>query len=157
MSWPDELLERDFRPAKVAHITGRTQQLRRKWEERHFDFPLRDRLFGGDGETQWYSWVGVQMIALFGQVMEDTHSSDLARAALMVDPVENFPRRGTEFFEQDWRHRDEDCYLICNLSLDKPAFFLSGPNISSPPARAYIINLSDLQRELFDRLQEVPD
>lgn len=151
MNWPADLLSRDFRPSEVERITGYSQQLRRKWEERHFDFP-HSRLFGGDPKSQWYSWVGVQVVGLFGRVMEDVHSSEIARAAIMVDPVDGLQRDGLGTFEHDWRHQDGGMYAICDLSDSKPKFLTSGRNFIAP-ARHYVINLSQLQSELFNRVE----
>jgi len=153
--WDSATFGMDFKPAQVEAITGYSASLQRKWAERHFDFRGSQSVVGGEGKHRWYSWVGVQMLTLFGDVLTDLGSATEARAALMVDPVPGLTRHSRDLFEQDWRDRPRggDIVLVRDFGAINPLFLTSSTSNLSLPSRGYVYNLSALQRRLAERAE----
>jgi hypothetical protein len=159
--WPTLCFAR-FRPAQVEEITGVSVDLQRKWIERHFDFhdwPLHFAA-GSGGAHRRYRFAGVQMMAVFGDIMRDVGRADVAKAAILrpVGPAygetDGF---SSDRFEVDLR-ANGDFFLVSSFSREGPPTLLGAdaPNLArllgeSWAPRAYVYNFSAMQRRLAER------
>ena len=141
-----------FRPAQVEQITGQSPDLQRKRIERFFDFP--DAFWHTGGTHRRYTWVGVQMIAVFGDVLSDLGSASIATAALLRESPPHLTR--SDVFEADFRDRPNgDLYLLRWFGSEDHQYFTT-TNLADARrlfgdhwfGRAYIYNLSGMQRRL---------
>jgi hypothetical protein len=155
------LLERRFKPSEVEAVTGVKQSRHRKWVERYLkdlsDAPLHWRQ-PAEGAHSRYTWEGVQMLALFGEVLDDV-GPEIAVAALLEKKPQNLSR--SDMFTEDLRGRDDDTYLF--WSFDNPGRYVTTTSIpglariarSEWGSRMYLYNLSALQRRLSDKAATV--
>lgn len=146
--WDASFKELDFRPAQVAEMTGTSTELLRLWAHRYLDF----RTFSVAGGTvdghRWYSWVGVQMVQVFSEVLSDLRDANEARKALMIDPIEGFHRSPGEWFQYDYRSDADDRLLVRNLADPAGIFARASASDVRLPIRGYVYNFSDMQRRL---------
>lgn len=162
MDWNELATSRYLKPAMVALLTGYPQPLQRKWAERHFDFRKVPALWNlpplqNDPADRWYSWIGVQMLALFGDVLTDLKDSAEARAALMIDPIPHLIRTPGDIFRHDFRRNGENNDLLIVRDLAREDYFYGtcGAKNLRIGDRLYIYNLSALQRRLVKRLEAI--
>lgn len=157
MIWPSKLLEIDFKPSHVHVLTGYAPVLQRKWTERHLDFRQSSSVLGVDPLTdrRWFNWVGVQLVAVFGDVLTDLKSASEARAALMVDPIPNVTRTPLGIFWHDYRETKNDLLAVRDFCDETPVFCTAGIGQYSHASRAFIYNISDMQRRLWSKLPEI--
>lgn len=153
MQWTRTLLDRDFRPAAAALLTGYSQTLHRKWIERHFEG--RDGLRSSGDRHRWLGWVGVQTLTVFGDVMAELGSAGEALAAVRPAGLSDTTRPAVSIFEQDHRDRTgtREVYLVRDFTRHRePLFTLSIWENLTPRPRLYLYSLSRMQQMLTDRL-----
>lgn len=170
--WPETLMWREFRPREVHKLTGHEADTIRKWGER-FDFSrtsdiFRDR-YRPDATapaTRWWTWQGVQMLCVFGDVLKDTGDHRFARAAVMRDRTN---AGDVDIFAFDYRNREgNDLLAVCDISAGHDLIgsgesprFLTCAMEQLPAAmtnmgtheRLYCYNLSAMQRRLAAKLE----
>jgi hypothetical protein len=164
------LLERRFSPAEAERLSGVSTTLQRKWIQLHFgDASDTAWLWKGkvEGGHRRFTWAGVQMLAFVRDITRDI-GSDRAEQRFMPVHVQD-PGNAhdhiapvlyrSDFFEVDFRaYGKGDLFLVRSLADGGPRHFLTAVQggvsrfLSSEwGARAYIYNLSALQRELAAR------
>lgn len=165
------LLARRFSPAEAEHLSGVSTTLQRKWIQLHFgDASDTAWLWNGKvegGGHRRFTWAGVQMLAFVRDITRDIGS---ARAEQRFMPLHLQGPEDThehlapvlyrsDIFEVDFRaYGRGDLFLVRSLADGGPGHFLTAvqPGVSrflsgEWGARAYIYNLSALQRELAAR------
>lgn len=156
----DRLNSRRFRPAEVGIITNHSTVSQRKWAERYFDFGDTNfhlAVYEEKGVQRRFSWAGVQMMAVFGDVMADFGNGDIAQKALMLLPNGEGKSSNT-LWHHDLRDRPNgDLFMIYFLDRpEDPKFSTTG--LDSLPTligdhwgnRPYLYNISAMQRRLVE-------
>jgi hypothetical protein len=158
-----KLLNRRFKPAEAAVITGVSPELQRKWIERYFKKRADSEGFyhwrlESEGDHSRYTWEGVQALALFGEIASDV-GVEVAKKAL------GRSSRGTLLhdFHVDWRERHEGTDICLSYGFDRPesdvitttlANVLSQTSSPVWSGRFYIFNYSAFQRRVAARAIE---
>lgn len=155
MNWPQSLMERDFKPSMAESISGYSQALQRKWAQRYFDFRGVHNVIGSHDGGRWYSWIGIQMLTIFGDVLGDLGQAQEARAALMVDPLEGHHRDVYGLLSMDIRTRQHDLFAVRNFEHPAAMFMTAGEDLIVHSGRYYAYNLSAMQRRLHETIKQI--
>ena len=169
--WPAAISEHDFSAAEIADITGVSHALQRQWRVRYLDFRQAFFVHYGPRKHGFWSWEGVQLLALFDRAMTDLGSAEMARRVLMLDQEPGITRDELGIYHSDQRAPEGgDLFIVGDLSLGGDARFatagasyLAGmlvpeTDLTSAMPRHYLLNFSAFQRDLFERvLKRLPD
>lgn len=162
-SW-HSLMSRRFRPSEVEAITGHSTTMQRKWIERYFDFADGSYHLGmldsGMRSHRRFSWVGVQLIAVFGDVLSDLSNAENAQMALRSGGNEESV---DDLWNHDLRERSEgDIFAIHFPDRPHDQRFTT-TNLKYLPSiigdhwgnRAYLYNISGMQRRLVNAASKI--
>lgn len=163
--WPQNLSSYGFNGREVEQITGVPRATQRQWLVRYLDFRQQQFIHHGSVESGTWSWEGVQMLALFSQVLKDLRDAAVAQQVLMLESRHGTVRDPLGIFHSDQRGEDGggDLLIVGDLAdLSRLGFGTCGAGDLASFAdgtmrRLYMVNFSALQRVLFARAAAAVD